>query len=206
MSQPAAPRTSDFFDGLAADLSALRDVTLRRFRPLTDEQLNRRPAADKWSVGQCLEHLNIVGGFYLPIITRKLKQAQQRGTAPAQTVKHGFIGRKMTEAMRTPPSQRALKTPQTYAPSGSRLPRTVVEVFSRHLDELAALLEQARGVNANAVRIPNPIIPLLWPRLPDVAEMLVEHLKRHVAQAERVLDSARRPADATSAIGGEVGA
>lgn len=188
MSQPPT-RTSDFFDGLAADLATLRDITQRRFRPLTDDQLNRRPTPGKWSVGQCLEHLNIVGGLYLPTITRKLKAAQERRTKPADTVKRGIIGRKMTEAMRIPASEKPLKTPQQYAPSGSRLPRTVVEVFSRHLDELTALLEQARLVNANAIRIPNPIIPLLWPRLTDVVEMLVEHLKRHVAQAEHVLET-----------------
>jgi len=192
MSQPAS-RPSEFFDGLTAELSTLREVMQRRFRPLTDDQLNRRPSPDKWSVGQCLEHLNIVGGLYLPIIARKLKQAQERGSKPASVVKHGFIGRKMTEAMRAPASKKSIKTPQQYAPSGSRLPRTVVEVFGRQLDELTSLFEQARLVNANAVRIPNPIIPLLLPRFTDVAEMLVAHLQRHVAQAERVLDSNRSP-------------
>ncbi|UOG74064.1 DinB family protein [Hymenobacter tibetensis] len=181
-------RTVDFFDALSADITRLREITQRRFRPLTDDQLNRRPGPGKWSVGQCLEHLNIVGGRYLPTITRKLQQAKERGSTPAETVRHGFIGRKMTEAMRTPPSQKAMKSPQQYAPSGSRLPRTVVEVFIRQLDELEGLLAQARRVNANAIRIPNPIIPLLYPRLTDVSEMLVEHIKRHIAQAERVLD------------------
>jgi DinB superfamily len=194
MSQTAT-RTADFLDGLTAELATLRDVAQQRFRPLTDDQLNRRPSPDTWSVGQCLEHLNIIGGLYLPLITRKLKQAQERGTTPAETVKHGFVGRKMTEALRMPPAQKALKTPQQYAPSGSRLPRTVVEVFGRQLDELLGLLEQARRVNANAVRIPNPIIPLLWPRLPDVVELLVVHIQRHVAQAERVLEGTVQPAD-----------
>ncbi|AII52765.1 DinB family protein [Hymenobacter sp. APR13] len=180
-------RTTAFFDGLTAELTALRDVTQQRFRPLTDDQLNRRPSPDTWSVGQCLEHLNIIGGFYLPTITRKLKQAQERGSTPAESVKHGYIGQKMTAALKAPPAEKAMKTPQQYAPSGSRLPRTVVEVFGRQLEELLQLLEQARRVNANAVRIPNPIIPLLWPRLPDVLEMLVVHIRRHVTQAERVL-------------------
>ena len=188
MRQPASP-TSEFFDGLTAELAALREVMQRRFRPLTDDQLNHRPRPDKWSVGQCLEHLNIVGGLYLPAIARKLKQARERGSTPATVVKRGFIGRKMTQAMRAPASQKSLKAPQQYAPSGSRLPRTVVEVFSRQLDELTELLKQARHINANAVRVPNPIVPLLRLRLTDVVEMLVAHLQRHVAQAERVLDA-----------------
>ncbi|WP_426493030.1 DinB family protein [Hymenobacter sp. 102] len=185
----AATRTTDFLDALAADVERVREITNRRFRPLTDDQLNRGPGPGKWSVGQCLEHLNIVGGLYLPVISRKVKAAKERGSAPADTVAHGFFGRKMTEAMRAPATEKPIKSPQQYAPSGSRLPRTVIEVFSRQLDELSNLIEQARRVNANAVRIPNPIIPLLIPRLTDVLELLVEHIKRHIGQAERVLDS-----------------
>ena len=186
----ASPRrTTDFLDTLAADLRQVQEITHRRFRPLTDEQLNRGPGPGKWSVGQCLEHLNIVGGLYLPVMSRKIKAARDKGSRPAETVKHGYFGQKMTEAMRVPSSQKAMKSPQQYAPSGSRLPRTVVEVFSRQLDELSSLVEQAREVNANAVRIPNPIIPLLLPRLTDALELVVEHIKRHIAQAERVLDS-----------------
>ncbi|SHI64021.1 DinB superfamily protein [Hymenobacter daecheongensis DSM 21074] len=187
MSQ-TAPRTTEFLDQLAAELRALRELTAQRFRPLSDDQLNRRPAPGKWSIGQCLEHLNIIGGHVLPVMARKLKQAQESGSKPAETVKTGFIGRKLIVAMQTPASEKPLQSPQQYAPSGSRLPRTVVEVFSRQLDELANLVEQARTVNANGIRIPNPVIPLLYLRLTDQLELLVVHLKRHVQQAERVLD------------------
>ncbi|GAB3228507.1 DinB family protein [Hymenobacter seoulensis] len=182
-------RTTDFLDSLAADLQQVREITTRRFRPLTDDQLNRGPGPGKWSVGQCLEHLNIVGGLYLPIMSRKIKAARERGSKPSELVAHGFFGKKMTDAMRVPASEKAMKSPQQYAPSGSRLPRTVIEVFSRQLDELENLIEQTRGVNANAIRIPNPIVPLLLPRLTDALELLVEHTKRHVQQAERVLDA-----------------
>ncbi|QDA60904.1 DinB family protein [Hymenobacter jejuensis] len=199
MSQPVT-RTADFLDQLTADLQAMRDITMRRFRPLTDEQLNRRPGPGKWSVGQCLEHLNIIGGHYLPVMTRRLKQAQERGSRPSETVKHGIIGPRLTAAMRTPASQKALKAPQQYAPSGSRLPRTVVEVFSRQIDELLQMVQQARAINANAVRIPNPLIPLIRLRLTDQFEFMVAHIQRHVAQAERVLDGETRPSHLSESL------
>ncbi len=181
-------QTTHFLNMLTAEVAGMREIVNRRFRPLSDDQLNRGPGPGKWSVGQCLEHLNIVGGLYLPLISRKLKAARERGTRPAELVKHGYFGRKMTEAMRVPAADKPLISPQQYAPSGYRLPRTVLEVFGRQLDELTHLIEQARTVNMNAVRIPNPIIPLYYPRLPDVLEMLVVHLDRHINQAERVLD------------------
>ncbi|NVO83274.1 DinB family protein [Hymenobacter terrestris] len=180
--------TTEFLDALTADVERVREVANRRFRTLGSEQLNRGPGPGRWSVGQCLEHLNLIGGLYLPVISRKIQAAQQRGTRPATTVKHGYFGQKLTAAMRVPATEKPLKSPQQYAPSGSRLPGTVVEVFTRQLDELSNLLSQARRINMNAIRIANPVIPLLLPPLPDVFELLVEHLKRHLLQAERVLD------------------
>ncbi|HEX8330274.1 MAG TPA: DinB family protein [Hymenobacter sp.] len=179
--------TTDFFDQLTNDLLVLRVQAQQRFRPLSAEELNRRPSPSRWSAGQCLEHLNIVGGYYLPSIAARIAKAQARGSKPASTAKHGYIGRRLIEAMRTPARVKTYTTPQRYAPTGTRLPRTVTEVFSRQLDELLRLVLLARQVNANAIRIPNAVFPLLLLRLTDQLEFLVVHIQRHIAQAEAVL-------------------
>ncbi len=179
--------TADFFDELTNALLVLRVKAQQRFRPLAADVLNRRPGVGRWTVGQCLEHLNIVGGYFLPEIRKRLKQAQGRGSQPAAAVKSGFVGSRMIAAMRRPAGEKALTSPDRYAPTGTRLPRTVSEVFSRQLDELLSLVLLARQVNANAVRIPNPIIPLLYLRLTDQLELLVVHIQRHIIQAEAAL-------------------
>ncbi len=179
--------TSDFFDQLTNDLLVLRVVAQQRFRSLSTDELNRRPSPSRWSVGECLEHLNIVGGYYLPSIARRIAKAQARGSKPTATIKQGFFGGRFIGAMRTPASEKAYTTPQRYAPTGNRLPRTVAEVFSRQLDELLRLVLLARQVNANAVLIPNAVFPLLLLRLADQLEFLVVHIQRHVAQADAVL-------------------
>ncbi|QIX60915.1 DinB family protein [Hymenobacter sp. BT18] len=182
-------RTTEFLDQLEQSVRQAQEITNARFRPLDVQELNRRPGPGKWSVGQCLEHLNIMGGHYLPDMMRRVRLARQQGSRPAELVKHGYFGRKLVDAMRTPASEKPLKAPQQYAPSGSRLPRTVVEVFGRQLDELLRIIAVAREVNANRVRIPNPVIPLLRLRLTDQLEALVLHLERHLLQAEQVLDN-----------------
>ena len=179
--------TADFFDELTTAVLLLRVKAQQRFRPLAADVLNRRPGVGRWTVGQCLEHLNIVGGHYLPEIRKRLKRAQGQGSRPAATAKSGFLGRRLVAAMRRPAAEKPLVSPDRYAPTGTRLPRTVSEVFSRQLDELLSLLLLARQVNANAVRIPNPVIPLLRLRLTDQLEFLVVHLQRHIMQAEAAL-------------------
>ena len=197
---PVAVRaTADFFDQLTNELLVLRVRAQQRFRPLSAEELNRRNGPSRWSAGQCLEHLNIVGGYYLPKIAARIKRAQARGSKPAATAKQGYLGRRFIEAMRTPASTKAYTTPQRYAPTGTRLPRTVAEVFSRQLDELLRLVLLARQVNANVVRIPNAVFPLLLFRLTDQLEFLVVHIQRHVTQAEAALASTGVGANASAA-------
>jgi hypothetical protein len=104
---PTAVRaTPEFFDQLTNELLLLRVTAQQRFRPLSPEVLNRRPGPGRWSVGQCLEHLNIVGGHYLPEIASRVAKAIARGSKPEATAKHGFIGRRFIEAMRTPANVR----------------------------------------------------------------------------------------------------
>ena len=194
----AVRATSDFFDQLTFDLLKLRVVAQQRFRPLSAEDLNRRPSHGRWGAGECLEHLNIVGGHYLPLIASRIKRAQARGSKPVDVAKSGYIGRKFIEAMQMPASEKPRISPRRYAPTGTRLPRTVAEVFSRQIDELMRLVLLARQVNANAVRIPNPLFPLILLRLTDQLEFLVVHIQRHIKQAEAALAAINTRAGASA--------
>jgi hypothetical protein len=184
----SARDTNEFFDQLTNQVLALRVLAHQRLRPLTSEQLNRRPGYDKWSAAQCLEHLNIVGGYYLPSLKARLRLAQASGSTAGAQVRSGWLGRYFTAT-----SQRSnglgdnlLRRPKQFAPTGTRLTGTVVEAFNRQLDELLRLLLLARQVDAGAVRVPNPLYPWLRLRLTDVLEVLVAHIQRYVKLAEQV--------------------
>ncbi|MDJ0365671.1 DinB family protein [Hymenobacter sp. H14-R3] len=184
----SARDTTEFFDQLTNKVLALRVLSHQRLRPLTSEQLNRRPGYDKWSAAQCLEHLNLVGGYYLPNLKARLRLAQASGSTAGAQVRSGWLGRYFTSTTqdRNGLGDNLLRRPKQYAPTGTRLTGTVVESFNRQLDELLRLLLLARQVDAGAVRIPNPLYPWLRLRLTDVFEALVIHLQRYVKQAEQV--------------------
>lgn len=181
--------TTEFFDQLTNQVLALRVRSHQRLRPLTSEQLNRRPGYDNWSAAQCLEHLNLVGGYFLPSLKARLRLAQAKGSTARPQVRSGWLGRYVTHSA----SQRyglgdsLLRLPRQYAPTGVRLTGTVVEAYNRQLDELLRLLLLARQVDAGAVRIPNPLYPWLRLRLTDVLEALIAHAQRYVKQAEQTV-------------------
>ncbi len=184
----SARDTTEFFDQLTNKVLALRVLSHQRLRPLTSEQLNRRPAYDKWSAAQCLEHLNLVGGYYLPQLKTRLRLAQASGSTAGARVRSGWLGRYFTATTqdRNGLGDNLLRRPKQYAPTGTRLTGTVVESFNRQLDELLRLLLLARQVDAGTVRVPNPLYPWLRLRLTDVFEALVIHMQRYVKQAEQV--------------------
>ncbi|RZK91669.1 MAG: DinB family protein [Hymenobacter sp.] len=184
----SARDTTEFFDQLTNQVLALRVLSHQRLRPLTSEQLNRRPAYDKWSAAQCLEHLNLVGGYYLPNLKARLRLAQASGSTAGAQVRSGWLGRYFTATTkdRNGLGDNLLRRPKQYAPTGTRLTGTVVESFNRQLDELLRLLLLARQVDAGTVRVPNPLYPWLRLRLTDVFEALVLHIQRYVKQAEQV--------------------
>lgn len=61
---PLAPDVDEFrrqFEQIASDMCALVD-------PLTNEQFSWEPAPGRWSVEDCVEHLNATARAYLPSI------------------------------------------------------------------------------------------------------------------------------------------
>jgi hypothetical protein len=184
----SARDTTEFFDQLTNQVLALRVLSHQRLRPLTSEQLNRRPAYDKWSAAQCLEHLNILGGYYLPSLKERLRLAQASGSKASAQVRSGWLGRYFTTTaqQKNGLGDNLLRRPRQFAPTGTRLTGTVVEAFNRQLDELLRLLLLARQVDAGMVRVPNPLYPWLRLRLTDVLEALVTHIQRYVKQAEQI--------------------
>ena len=184
----SARDTTEFFDQLTNQVLALRVLSHQRLRPLSSEELNRRPAYDKWSAAQCLEHLNIVGGYYLPSLKSRLRLAHAQGSAAGKQVRSGWLGRYFTTTTQEKNGlgDNQLRRPKQFSPTGTRLTGTVVEAFNRQLDELLRLLLLARQVDAGAVRVPNPLYPWLRLRLTDVLEALVFHIQRYVKQAEQV--------------------
>ncbi len=184
----SARDTTEFFDQLTNQVLALRVLSHQRLRPLSSEELNRRPAYDKWSAAQCLEHLNIVGGYYLPSLKAHLRLAHAKGSAAGKQVRSGWLGRYFTTTTQEKNGlgDNLLRRPKQFSPTGTRLTGTVVEAFNRQLDELLRLLLLARQVDAGAVRVPNPLYPWLRLRLTDVLEALVFHIQRYVKQAEQV--------------------
>lgn len=166
-------------------LRELDDATAKMHRladPLSEDQLNRRPAPERWSVGECLLHLITTNDAYIPA----LQQAKQRARgAKSDSYEIGWFASWFVRSLEPPPKKK-FKAPQVFLPKKQLVTRDVIADFEKKNAELKELLTQWRGVDL-MTRVTSPATKLL--RLPMIAAFatITTHERRHLWQAEQVL-------------------
>lgn len=154
------------------------------------EVLLRQPAPDKWSVAQCLDHLNSYSRFYVPAMEKAI-QSKLTGSlppAPAATFKSGFLGNYFTKMMEPKmdgkPGMR-MQAPKAYRPLADLDAGKVVSEFIEWQQKTKVLLDQAKLVNIQKVKVPTTLGSWLKFSLGDTFRFVIAHERRHMAQALR---------------------
>lgn len=153
---------------------------------LTEAQFNGRVAPGTWSVGECLEHLNVAGYLLLPGLDKGIRRGRARKQFARGPFRYGPVSRWFIRAMR--PTGRRMSSPKVFAP-GSALARD--EVVDRFMALQEALMERVRaadGLDLKRIIVPSAVTPLLRISLGAWFESTAIHEQRHLAQARRVLE------------------
>lgn len=161
-------------------------------RQLDASQFNWKSSPERWSIGQCIDHLNTAG----ELVANNLESALN-GRSPAWLA--GLLApfeRAFVRTMR-PGSSVKVPSPRTYRPASSNIdPADALERFGGLQQRMAALLidYESRG-NLNRV-IRSPVTPLLWLSAAAWFEVTAVHQQRHLDQARRVLEDPHFPPSA----------
>ncbi len=176
-----------------AELLAITEANIKTakevFQPLSIAALQRKPAPDKWSVVECLEHLNAYGRFYLPAIQKAMEKGAKRNFPISETYDSGWFGEYFANLMRLnaqgqPPSKMpAMKAynPSTYSFNAEN----VLNEFLAQQLFLKQLLFNAQSASLGKIRVPISITRFLKLKLGDTFRFVVYHNERHVEQALR---------------------
>ena len=173
---------------LQTRLTAVLETVKREFSPLTDEQLRWKPAPDRWSILECLQHLNLAEQFYIRTIQHKVDQFNLLQRTPTdQPLKSDWIGKMMLYVV-DPQTKLKLPAPGTIRPRpATELVPT--EVMGRFIDLqtlLHTLLNKAIYLDWNQEKVMTLFGNWLNIRLGDAFRMLLAHTERHMKQAMRV--------------------
>ena len=173
---------------LQTRLSAVLHTVEHEFRMQSDEQLRWKPAPDRWSIMECLQHLNLAERFYIRNIQHKVDALGLVQTNPVdQTLESDWIGKVL---MYTVDPAVKIKVPSPGIirprPLADLNPREVMDQFVDLQKTLHTLLDKAVYLDWNREKTTTLFGSWLKIRLGDVLQMLVAHTEQHMNQAMRV--------------------
>src|SRR5262245_57737017 len=143
------PQIYDEADAIAGDAKTL-------FSQLNSQQLNWKPAADSWSVAQCIEHLIKINREYFPVFDRIVRGEGRRSLLHNLPFLPAVFGRLIIQAL-SPNSHQKLKAPAVARPSSSSIDPQIVERFVAHQRELLAKMRSLEKRDPAEIIITSPL-------------------------------------------------
>ena len=156
------------------------------FGALGTDQLNWKPAADKWSVGQCFDHLLTANSEYFPIFDRVLQGQKTTNTIWERLPGlPRFLGQMLIRSL-SPDTARKQTAPKIFAPTTSAVDAGIIPRFIDQQERVIGYLNTITAVDADTIIITSPVARVITYSLLDACRVIVAHEQRHILQARRV--------------------
>ncbi len=152
---------------------------------LTDEQFNRRPAPNQWSVGDCFQHLNICAAtLFVPGIDAAIRAAHAGGLRGQGPFVHPALQRLFLRLSEPPPKIR-FRAPKTVHASAPKPLGAVGAEFFTWQDAFGDRIRQADGLDLSRAKAASPMPLWNW-TLGTYLAVALAHERRHLWQAREV--------------------
>ena len=177
--------SKDVIEMFLSEAPKLKTTISVDFGGLKEDQLNRKPSPDKWSIGECIDHLVVSHEQYLNKI-RKTNIENPPSGKGLISYKHSLFGKLLINAV-APETTRKVKTFKVFKPNHKLINVGVVDNYYRSLDELIDIAGKFEGYDLNKIRISSPISSFIRLNLGDAFMIHLNHDRRHINQANNVL-------------------
>jgi hypothetical protein len=185
---------------LSASLAAIRnelDATTSRLHELIDTMddatWRSRPSASRWSVAECVQHLNLTSRAYLPLLRDALPDGRARGlTNPDPKSRLDLFGWLLVK-MLEPPVKRRRRMPTTapFIPSSIEPKAQVVAGYEALQREMIAILAAAEGLAISKIKVRSPFNAKLRYSVYSSLRVITTHQRRHLWQAAQAAKEIR---------------
>jgi hypothetical protein len=164
------------------------DETRRAFGGLSGEQVNWKPGAGEWSVGQCFDHLILSNRPYVPIFEGVLAGRRRPRAWERVPLLPRLFGRLLIGTLR-PDSGRKARARPAFHPSQSHIAPSIVRTFLAEHERLLGLMAASRALDLDRITITSPVSRVVTYSLMDACRIVVVHEQNHLVQATRVMES-----------------
>jgi hypothetical protein len=155
---------------------------------LTDDQFKWRPAPARWSISECLEHLNVAARLYWPILVAAINQGRVKGWMSEGPYKHGWFGNIFVRAAE-PPVKTRYRAPRRFRPPADLPLAQVYPQFLSFQNRLLDLIIDANGVDLGRPKVQLPATKLVKLSLGQGFALVTAHERRHLWQARQVREN-----------------
>jgi len=176
---------------LISELQKISADAQKTFGSLSPAQINWKPSADSWSVGQCFEHLIKANELFFPDLENIASGGRQNSFLENYSPLSSFFGNLLVSSLKK--DERKFKAPTRKIVPPSEIDENIIEIFAAHQVELLEKIKRTESADWRKTKITSPFMRLITYKLADGFQVVVEHERRHVRQAERVLRAENFP-------------
>ncbi|MDQ6788735.1 MAG: DinB family protein [Acidobacteriota bacterium] len=170
---------------LVLELEQTVEEAKTTFGNFSPEQINWKPGADSWSVGQCFEHLIKTDELFFDELDKIAAGNRRNSMLENYSPLSGFLGNLLIKSLQK--DSRKFKVPSPKIVPPSEIDPNIIELFAAHQAELIEKIKRTETADWQKIKITSPFMKLMTYRLADGFRIVVEHERRHVRQAKRVL-------------------
>lgn len=178
-------KDTPFIDELVGKGREAGDKAKSMFNHLSLDQLNWKPEAGSWSIGQCLDHLVVSDMMYFPAFKKIYTGTYKMNGWQRWSPLSGLFGKMLVNQLQEK-VQKKLNAPRVFQPSQSQIDLGILDRFHKHLDTLLEYIEHGKQVDIDKIYITSPAFKLVTYKLRHAFQILVQHERRHINQAIRV--------------------
>lgn len=150
-----------------------------------DERWHTRPAPEKWSVAECIDHLNRSSEAYFPLFEQVLRDAPR--TLPTR-LRRDFFGWLLSVTLEPPARMKAKTSPRFVPPPEVGARRDVMDRFEAFQDRVKEFVARSDGVDVAKFKLRSPFAERLKYSMYSALCVIPVHQRRHLWQAEKALD------------------
>lgn len=163
----------------------------KQFSGLSESQIIWKPSEDKWSIGECIEHLVITQKLYNSEI--KKLQFSENPIDGSFRFKHTFSGQMILKYV-DPDSTSRSKTFKIFKPDKKQIGnKDIIKFFCEEVETMISFAEKLKGADLTKLKIRSPLTKLIKMNVGDALLINLYHNKRHLNQAEKILNNTNFP-------------
>jgi hypothetical protein len=171
-------------DGVVSQFETVTTDVKNSFGGLSAEQLNWKPAPESWSVGQCLDHLIKSNEEYYSELDALAAGTRKNTFWQNWSPLSGIAGMFLVNTLKK--DSQKVKTNQKMTPP-SDIAADIVDKFAAHQAEFTAKIRSTANADWRKTVLTSPFVKIMTYRMDVGLQALIEHEKRHVRQAKRVM-------------------